>query len=133
MRITGAHLRFIQYRQSSAFQPSSRSTLASCSRGSLRFAKNWAAFRTTLKIGARVANAVAKQKIVDVMNVRHNWRICCPPDKWFQAAGDTSTLSVADVHRRVLVVNVAPAADVPSPVVVWTSVVWDALAVVVVV
>ena len=57
-----------------------------------------------------------------VMNVRHNWRICCPPDNWFQSDGDTPTLSVADVLRRELVVIVAPAAVVPSPVVVWTTI-----------
>jgi hypothetical protein len=40
---------------------------------------------------------------------------------------------VADVLRRVFVVTVTPAAVVPSTVDVWTNVLWDCLAVVVVV
>jgi hypothetical protein len=41
-------------------------------------------------------------------------------------------LSSADVLRCVLVVTVTPCAVVPSTVVVWVNVFWDALAVVVV-
>ena len=40
---------------------------------------------------------------------------------------------MADVLRRVFVVTLTPAAVVPSTIVVWTNVLWDALAVVVVV